>query len=570
MIAIAVVASLVVYAWVMGYIGGTTSKTGQAIQIQNTAASSSGKLDIYVQNVGQGAVTLDPKGSVYVSDQLQTDLTSTDFSTLTLKQGDTATIHTQYTAPTDGSSLKIKVVTSGGTYSQVVGKVGSGGGSGGTTYQVSFATSGGGAGSSTSPSGTQTYTAGQQVSITATPAGGDTFSSWGATGSITFGNANSASTTATINGAGIITAIFTANRANPTVPAPTLTPAGPINLGASVTASVTISGSSGTPTGTVTFEVSSDGGTTWNTVGAIKTLASGSATSDSYTPAASGTYQFRAQYSGDSNYNSATGNAASLTVNAVQTVDHFVFSTVSSPQIAGTSFIITITAKDTSDNTVTSYTGTNTLTPSSGTISPTSTTAFTAGVWTGSVTLYTTGSGITIGTTGNTKTGTSNPFTVNAGTGVFGYQTQGTSTNDGDLENYILGTRFTTPGYSVTAQSITAYIQLSSGASTHTIKAAIYTSAGAFVAGTQEVSVTTSNDGWVTFNFASGTALTASTNYYLVVWSNSASGSATLYYTSTGGTSVYDGRTYGSWPSSDSWDGNLSHIYSIYCTYSIP
>ncbi len=35
MIAIAVVASLVVYAWVTGYMGGTTSKAGKAIQIQS-------------------------------------------------------------------------------------------------------------------------------------------------------------------------------------------------------------------------------------------------------------------------------------------------------------------------------------------------------------------------------------------------------------------------------------------------------------------------------------------------------------------------------------------------------
>ena len=37
MIAIAVVASLVVYAWVMGYIGGTTTKAGYAINIQSFA-----------------------------------------------------------------------------------------------------------------------------------------------------------------------------------------------------------------------------------------------------------------------------------------------------------------------------------------------------------------------------------------------------------------------------------------------------------------------------------------------------------------------------------------------------
>ena len=37
MIAIAVVASLVVYAWVMGYIGGTTSKVGNAIAVPSFA-----------------------------------------------------------------------------------------------------------------------------------------------------------------------------------------------------------------------------------------------------------------------------------------------------------------------------------------------------------------------------------------------------------------------------------------------------------------------------------------------------------------------------------------------------
>ena len=35
LIAIAVVAALVVYAWVMGYIGTNTSKSGQALQIQS-------------------------------------------------------------------------------------------------------------------------------------------------------------------------------------------------------------------------------------------------------------------------------------------------------------------------------------------------------------------------------------------------------------------------------------------------------------------------------------------------------------------------------------------------------
>ena len=35
MIAVAVAASLVTYAWVMGYLGFTTAKVGKAIQIQS-------------------------------------------------------------------------------------------------------------------------------------------------------------------------------------------------------------------------------------------------------------------------------------------------------------------------------------------------------------------------------------------------------------------------------------------------------------------------------------------------------------------------------------------------------
>ena len=100
-----------------------------------------------------------------------------------------------------------------------------------------------------------------------------------------------------------------------------------------------------------------------------------------------------------------------------QTVNlsQFVFSEVSSPQTAGKAFSITITAKASNGNTVTSYTGTNTLTVSSGTISPTGTTAFVAGVWAGQVTLSQAGTGFSISTSGGGKSGKSNTFTVNPG-----------------------------------------------------------------------------------------------------------------------------------------------------------
>ncbi|MGA3059732.1 MAG: hypothetical protein ABSD92_05120, partial [Candidatus Bathyarchaeia archaeon] len=116
---------------------------------------------------------------------------------------------------------------------------------------------------------------------------------------------------------------------------------------------------------------------------------------------------------------STTGSGKSGTSNTLivnpAALDHFVFNAISSPQTAGKAFSITITAKDSNGNTVTSYTGTNTLTVSSGTLSPTSTGLFSSGVWTGSATLSVSGLGITIGTSGSSKSGTSNSFTVNSG-----------------------------------------------------------------------------------------------------------------------------------------------------------
>jgi hypothetical protein len=76
-----------------------------------------------------------------------------------------------------------------------------------------------------------------------------------------------------------------------------------ITLGQSITDTATVTGFGPTPTGTVDFEISSDGGTTWTTFDADVSLdGSGQATSISYTPATPGAYYFRAVYSGDDNY----------------------------------------------------------------------------------------------------------------------------------------------------------------------------------------------------------------------------------------------------------------------------
>ena len=105
---------------------------------------------------------------------------------------------------------------------------------------------------------------------------------------------------------------------------------------------------------------------------------------------------------------------ADMTVTATftQNVDHFVIASISSPKTAGVAFSITIAAVDASNNTVASYHYRNTLTDLTGTISPTSTGNFTAGVWTGSVTIATARTGDTISTTGSSKSGVSNAFNV--------------------------------------------------------------------------------------------------------------------------------------------------------------
>jgi flagellin-like protein len=110
MIAIAVVASLVTYAWVMGYMNFTTNKTGLAIQIQSVSQAGA----IYVQNVGNGVVSF-ANPCVFV-DGASVTLTGT--IPTNVAAGSTV----QFNAPafTTGShSYTIKVVSTDGTFSQV-------------------------------------------------------------------------------------------------------------------------------------------------------------------------------------------------------------------------------------------------------------------------------------------------------------------------------------------------------------------------------------------------------------------------------------------------------------------
>ena len=120
MIAIAVVASLVVYAWVTGYIGGTTTKASNSMLIQSTSFST-GNLVVYVQNVGQGTIQLRQGESVYVNSILKTITSSTPTITtgiVTFSPGTTASITTDYPFTTVNEKLKIKITATDGTFAE--------------------------------------------------------------------------------------------------------------------------------------------------------------------------------------------------------------------------------------------------------------------------------------------------------------------------------------------------------------------------------------------------------------------------------------------------------------------
>ena len=118
MIAIAVAASLIAYAWVMGYLGGTTSKVGNAIQIQSMYTDGTTDLYVYVQNVGTAPVTL---SSIYVNGVLET-ATFTP-TTLTVNQTSTVIITPLPSGFSTTTAVDVKVVCTDGTFisaSQIV------------------------------------------------------------------------------------------------------------------------------------------------------------------------------------------------------------------------------------------------------------------------------------------------------------------------------------------------------------------------------------------------------------------------------------------------------------------
>jgi hypothetical protein len=118
MIAVAVAASLVTYAWVMGYLGFTTNKVGKAIQVQSVTPNG----NVYVQNVGDSNLQI---SSFYVNgilDPLATASDSTMPTPLTLDGTNLLPVNATETATITWSKgafttnpVTVKIVTTDGT-----------------------------------------------------------------------------------------------------------------------------------------------------------------------------------------------------------------------------------------------------------------------------------------------------------------------------------------------------------------------------------------------------------------------------------------------------------------------
>jgi hypothetical protein len=324
MIAIAVAAALVAYAWIMGYMGGTTTKVGKAILIQSVAMDVSNNLHVYVQNVGQGSVTI---GSIYLNDVLQPFNPDPNYPDNLLNEGKTADL--TITGLTADAKSKVKVVTTDGTFSEHTGS----GTSSGTSY--------GPVTSLTVTPDPTSVSSGNTVTFSATASDGvnnwdvSTSASWtidaGAGGSWL----NNVYTSATA-GTWTVTASYAAQSDTSTLT---------VNNGPASSLSVTPDPSSVTAGAAITFSATaSDGINNWDvstdpsTAWSISAGAGGSWSSNVYTSQNTGTWTVTASYSGFS-------DTSTLTVNTA-TVDHVTIAPPTASITAGSTQAYTLTAYD--------------------------------------------------------------------------------------------------------------------------------------------------------------------------------------------------------------------------------
>jgi uncharacterized repeat protein (TIGR02543 family) len=204
MIAIAVIAALVAYFWVTGYFTSTSHKVSEEIQIPSVYYTGPNQyLGVYVQNVGQGSVTLIENQCLYVDGVLLGSARfSPEHASCTLQVNNTALIVDQINL-TLNQRIKIKVVTSDGTSMEnyfTITKF-----EGQSPYSLSWHADPSGGGSVT-PNKTAPYSYGDVVALTESPNVGYTFSSWSGDGT-----GAGATRNVTVTGIMSVTAHFTRN-----------------------------------------------------------------------------------------------------------------------------------------------------------------------------------------------------------------------------------------------------------------------------------------------------------------------------------------------------------------------
>jgi ELWxxDGT repeat protein len=118
--------------------------------------------------------------------------------------------------------------------------------------------------------------------------------------------------------------------------------------------------------------------------------------------------------------NAGFTNGSSTTTVVDNDLHHFGWATITSPKTRGLAFSVTITAQNQSNSTVAGFTGSVLLSGAGAggavSMTPPTTTAFTAGVWTGNVTINTIDTNVVLtANDGGGRTGASNAFNVTAG-----------------------------------------------------------------------------------------------------------------------------------------------------------
>lgn len=133
---------------------------------------------------------------------------------------------------------------------------------------------------------------------------------------------------------------------------------------------------------------------------------------------------------------SLSGKTATVSLSWLNDIiDHFSITSITSPQVAGVAFSMTVTAKNSSGETITTFSSTASIGDSTNTISPTSTGAFSGGSWTGNVTITKASDNVKINVVANSQTYSSNQFIVNRGapSKLFVYQQPSSTSTAGAL-----------------------------------------------------------------------------------------------------------------------------------------